>query len=150
MKNQGFLKSKYSDKRVGLTKKTTKYTCCNFVLTKLFSYIGLQETWIILFFVHDDHITISLSCKICFCNCLARLPFSKIVKLSINFIASSNTFLLGYLFSADFICSLPSSIISTSFLLVFSMMNWCSSSSLLGKNWMELPFPYIWQWRSQQ
>ena len=101
-------------------------------------YEDLKEKGNRICFLRHNNVSKLLSCAVYFRNYLAMSSFWKRAKLLIKSITSKNTSLIGYIFFLDLISSLSSSIISASMSLVFSMVNWCTSSSSLDKDWMKV------------
>ena len=89
--------------------KNNKYKCCTFLFEKrtIYKYnsMGLKKVLIVLCLSRDDEAIISLSCAVCFRNCLAKSSFWKRAKLSIKLTAPDNAFLLAGSFSVDHISS---------------------------------------------
>lgn len=77
LKNGGFKKSKYSDKKVGLIFKNPKYKCCTFFQQNYSVSQVLKKLGIVLCFLRDGDISNSLSCTLSFRYCLAMFLFWK-------------------------------------------------------------------------
>lgn len=77
LKNGGFKKSKYSDKKVGLIFKNPKYKCCTFFQQNYSVSQVLKKLGIVLCFLRDGDISNSLSCTLSFRYCLAMFLFGK-------------------------------------------------------------------------